>query len=30
MVREDFKNPPPPPEDRIIKEGKTPKPPKKK
>jgi len=30
MIREDFRDVPPPPEDRIIKEGKTPKPPKKK
>ena len=30
MVGEDFKNPPPPPENRFIKEVKTPKPPKKK
>ena len=30
MIREDFRDVPPPPEDRIIKEGEMPKPPKKK
>jgi hypothetical protein len=30
MIREDFRDVPPPPEDRIIKEGKISKPPKKK